>query len=90
MQFRQTIISIALFLQAHQGLGAAIGNTSDIGPPGQILVATDPYYACNCPNNCSHKENSKCKYHIGPSDGSPVAKGVCAYRGGSLSCVVRD
>jgi hypothetical protein len=32
-------------------------------------------HACNCPNNCSHKVNSSCKYRGGPSGNSPVLSG---------------
>lgn len=32
-------------------------------------------YACNCPNNCSHKSGSSCKYYSGPSSDSTVISG---------------
>ncbi|KAH7038355.1 uncharacterized protein B0I36DRAFT_359931 [Microdochium trichocladiopsis] len=45
---------------------------------GQALgIASDPYYACNCPNNCSHELGSSCKYFAGPSDNAPVVSGKC-------------
>jgi hypothetical protein len=31
--------------------------------------------ACNCPNNCSHKQGSSCKFYSGPSDTSKVISG---------------
>ncbi|THC89984.1 hypothetical protein EYZ11_010558 [Aspergillus tanneri] len=42
-------------------------------------------YACNCPNNCSHKQGSSCKYYSGPSDGSQVVSGKCEYQGSQLN-----
>ncbi|KAF9783619.1 hypothetical protein IL306_008746 [Fusarium sp. DS 682] len=52
------------------------------------FIATDPVSACQCPRNCSHKENSKCKYYSGPSSDTPVLNGKCAYRDGlGLVCI---
>jgi hypothetical protein len=31
--------------------------------------------ACNCPNNCRHKQGSSCKFYSGPSDTSSVISG---------------
>ncbi|KAG6034676.1 hypothetical protein E4U41_006461 [Claviceps citrina] len=52
----------------------------------QIMIATDPYFACNCPNNCSHKNGSSCKYYKNFSDSGPVASGKCGYMGDHLYC----
>lgn len=32
-------------------------------------------FACNCPNNCSHKQGSGCRYHEGPSGDTKILKG---------------
>ncbi|KAH7038354.1 uncharacterized protein B0I36DRAFT_359930 [Microdochium trichocladiopsis] len=55
---------------------------------GQALgIATDPYYACNCPNNCSHDVNSSCKYYANHSNSGPVVSGRCRNQGdGMLVC----
>ncbi|KAG6034675.1 hypothetical protein E4U41_006460 [Claviceps citrina] len=42
---------------------------------GATAIATDAYHACNCPNNCSYKAGSGCKYRGGPSGNSPVLSG---------------
>ncbi|KAI1774998.1 hypothetical protein F4818DRAFT_441821 [Hypoxylon cercidicola] len=55
---------------------------------GQVIgTATDSYAACNCPNNCKHKENSKCKFYSGASDTSKVLHGHCVKDGGALFCL---
>ncbi|KAI0742588.1 hypothetical protein C8Q80DRAFT_1273221 [Daedaleopsis nitida] len=55
---------------------------------GAALIATDPVSACNCPNNCSHKAGSSCKFFSGPSNSSPVSSGHCTEKSGTLTCVV--
>ena len=56
---------------------------------GQALgIASDPYYACNCPNNCGHERRSDCKYFAGPSDQSDIVSGKCTnQQNGYLMCV---
>jgi hypothetical protein len=39
------------------------------------MLTFDTDFACNCPNNCSHKKGSSCKYYKNFSDSGPVAKG---------------
>ena len=39
------------------------------------LTRPPPDYACNCPNNCSYKEGSSCKFYGGPSDNSGIISG---------------
>ncbi|KAG5984639.1 hypothetical protein E4U55_003860 [Claviceps digitariae] len=56
---------------------------------GAAAIATDAYHACNCPNNCSHKSGSGCKYREGPSGNSPVASGKCTVVAGYLTCVAQ-
>ncbi|KAF2717691.1 hypothetical protein K431DRAFT_191625, partial [Polychaeton citri CBS 116435] len=34
---------------------------------GVIATAADPYAACQCPNNCSHKTGDSCAW----DDGTP-------------------
>ncbi|KAI1370487.1 hypothetical protein F4677DRAFT_451366 [Hypoxylon crocopeplum] len=55
---------------------------------GQVMgTATDPYAACNCPNNCSHQVNSSCKFYSGNSDNSDVVSGRCTSEGNYLVCI---
>ncbi|XXG98186.1 hypothetical protein Hte_004507 [Hypoxylon texense] len=55
---------------------------------GQVAgIATDPYSACNCPNNCSHQVNSNCKFYGGVSDSSDVLSGRCISEGNYLVCM---
>ncbi|KAI0154595.1 hypothetical protein GGR57DRAFT_502342 [Xylariaceae sp. FL1272] len=88
MQLRQTIISIVLFLQAHKGLGAAIGNPDSDISQIEVATAADSYSACNCPNNCKHEEGATCRYYTGVSKHSKLVNGVCLIRGSDLVCVV--
>ncbi|KAK0702737.1 hypothetical protein B0H67DRAFT_595030 [Lasiosphaeris hirsuta] len=88
----QTAISAAVALfSAHQAMASAvpISQEAAVDVPVNILIATDSYFACNCPNNCSHKQGSSCKYFTGPSNNSPVAKGKCARRDGQLVCIAQ-
>ncbi|CCC05439.1 hypothetical protein SMACR_09189 [Sordaria macrospora] len=87
MQFMSAIISAFALCMASHALGAAIDSPVQDIEAADPLIATDPFYACNCPNNCSHKAGSGCKYHSGPSDKSSVVKGKCVVRGGGLTCV---
>ncbi|KFY44674.1 hypothetical protein V494_01379 [Pseudogymnoascus sp. VKM F-4513 (FW-928)] len=84
MQFTAPLISAFALLAATQVLGAAVELPRDVAG---ILVATDPYYACNCPNNCSYKEGSGCRFYSGPSDNSRILKGKCHRKDGKLTCV---
>ncbi|KAI2603691.1 hypothetical protein GGR54DRAFT_644543 [Hypoxylon sp. NC1633] len=85
MLFKTTIFSTVALLMASGAMGAAIDTPAN--EARAALTATDPYYACNCPNNCSHKAGSSCKYYDGPSDSSDTVSGTCASRGGELTCV---
>ncbi|KAJ8119292.1 hypothetical protein ONZ43_g3728 [Nemania bipapillata] len=87
MQFSFAIISSALLFLATQASGAAVDTSAIVDRAAE--TATDPFvdYACNCPNNCSHKAGSSCAYYDGPSDTSGKVYGTCASRGGSLSCI---
>lgn len=40
-----------------------------------ILIATDAYSACNCPNNCSYEAGHSCKYYSTPSNTGPIYDG---------------
>ncbi|RKU41808.1 hypothetical protein DL546_002660 [Coniochaeta pulveracea] len=55
-------------------------------------VFPSPVAACNCPNNCSHKQGSSCKFYTGPSDTSPIANGreFPFFRGQVLKRVTDD
>ncbi|KAH8165736.1 hypothetical protein CIB48_g2524 [Xylaria polymorpha] len=85
MQFNFAIISSTVLLMVSQASGAAVDTPAIVNRAAE--TATDPYYACNCPNNCSHKAGSSCAYHAGPSDSSAVVHGTCVNRGDSLTCV---
>ncbi|KAI1480251.1 hypothetical protein K445DRAFT_24471 [Daldinia sp. EC12] len=74
MYFKSAIVSAVALLFAGQAMGAA-------------LIATNSVAACNCPNNCSHKENSSCKFYSGPSDTSKVVSGRCHSQNGVLTCI---
>ncbi|KAI0442204.1 hypothetical protein F4803DRAFT_551366 [Xylaria telfairii] len=84
MQFNFAIISSTVLLMVNQASSAAVDTSAIVNRAAQ--TATDPYYACNCPNNCSHKDGSSCAYYAGPSDTSGVVYGTCVSRGGSLTC----
>ncbi|KAJ4483837.1 hypothetical protein J3R30DRAFT_1840213 [Lentinula aciculospora] len=47
-------------------------------------VAPDADSACRCPNNCSHKNGSSCKFF---QDGN-VLDGSCGDGNGGLTCQV--
>ncbi|KAF8829359.1 hypothetical protein F5879DRAFT_993324 [Lentinula edodes] len=55
---------------------AAIGVTS------VAAIAADPDSACRCPNNCSHKFGSSCKFF---DDGNTIS-GACTNGNGGLTC----
>ena len=40
-----------------------------------VLTCLLTVSACNCPNNCSHKAGSSCKYRKDGTNGSPTIKG---------------
>ncbi|KFY00055.1 hypothetical protein O988_03546 [Pseudogymnoascus sp. VKM F-3808] len=84
MLFKTSFISAIALLAANQVIGAAVEL-----PRGEagILIATDPYYACNCPNNCSYKPGTGCRFYSGPSDNSKVLKGKCQNKNGKLTCI---
>ncbi|KAI0137477.1 hypothetical protein BJ170DRAFT_678322 [Xylariales sp. AK1849] len=85
MQFTTTVFSAVALFVAGQAMGAAIDN--DQIEAREANIATSPYYACNCPNNCSYRSGSSCKYYGGPSDKSTELSGKCYYVGNYLSCV---
>ncbi|OIW34636.1 hypothetical protein CONLIGDRAFT_626667 [Coniochaeta ligniaria NRRL 30616] len=87
MLFKSIIAPATALLFAGQAFAGAVeaGNQMQ---ERTAQIATDPVSACNCPNNCSHKSGSSCKYYSGPSDSSPIDSGKCAWRGSTLICVV--
>ncbi|KAI2611689.1 uncharacterized protein GGS25DRAFT_205635 [Hypoxylon fragiforme] len=87
MQFKSTVFSTLALLMASTAIGAAIETPGHEVDARAAMIATDPYYACNCPNNCKHKQGSSCKYYSGPSDKSGQISGTCNSRDGSLTCV---
>ncbi|KAG6188071.1 hypothetical protein E4U10_005341 [Claviceps purpurea] len=86
-----TVLSAVAVLLANQAVAAP---GQDVTPRDEVsaraemgaMIATDPYFACNCPNNCSHKEGSSCRYYKNFSDSGPVAKGKCGWQNGHLNC----
>ncbi|KAK8024403.1 hypothetical protein PG993_012469 [Apiospora rasikravindrae] len=74
MQFRAALASAAALFFAAQTMGAALDTGSDLDTRA-VLIATDKYTACNCPNNCSHKSGSSCKYRQDGTNGSPTFSG---------------
>ncbi|KAK8102506.1 hypothetical protein PG984_015652 [Apiospora sp. TS-2023a] len=74
MLFRAALASAATLLFATQAIGAAIDTGSDLDARA-VLIATDPYSACQCPKNCSHKAGSGCKYYKDHTNDSPVIDG---------------
>ncbi|KAI4867927.1 hypothetical protein F4820DRAFT_467062 [Hypoxylon rubiginosum] len=76
MQIKTAVVSIMGLLFAGQTMGIAV-------------IATDPVSACNCPNNCSYKAGTSCRYYSGPSDSSPVLSGKCADQSGTLTCIAQ-
>ncbi|KAK3950004.1 hypothetical protein QBC32DRAFT_316262 [Pseudoneurospora amorphoporcata] len=87
MLFKSAIIFTFALCMASHDLGAAIETPTEIDSPVHAFIATDPYYACNCPNNCRHKVGTGCKFYSGPSDTSGIINGKCASRDGTLTCV---
>ncbi|KAB8233568.1 uncharacterized protein BDW43DRAFT_310926 [Aspergillus alliaceus] len=86
MLFRTTLLSAIALLAANQVIGAAVEV-----PPGvdAVQIATSPYYACNCPNNCKHKQGTNCRFYSGPSDASQAISGKCEYQGNQLNCIAK-
>ncbi|KAF4463780.1 antifungsal 2 [Fusarium albosuccineum] len=87
MFFKTAIFSVFALLAANGAMGAALPEEAG---DMQILIATDAYYACNCPNNCNHNQGSSCKFYSGPSDTDTITEGTCEYPNGnhlaSLTC----
>ncbi|KAF7594828.1 hypothetical protein BBP40_008158 [Aspergillus hancockii] len=73
MHFSTALFSVMALLAANQVIGASVEVPRD--------------YACNCPNNCKHKQGSGCKYYSGPSDKSNVISGKCEWQGNQLNCI---
>ncbi|KAJ2971063.1 hypothetical protein NUW58_g9522 [Xylaria curta] len=87
MQLTFALVSSAVLLMASQAVGASVG--APVSTPTIVdraaNTATDPYHACNCPKNCSHKAGSSCKYYT--NEHGNVYKGSCAYGSdGALYC----
>ncbi|KAK8044411.1 hypothetical protein PG993_004435 [Apiospora rasikravindrae] len=74
MQFSSTFFSVITLLMASTAMGAAVAPADQLDTR-EINVATDPVSACNCPNNCSKKNGSSCKFWA--SDGSHKISGKC-------------
>jgi hypothetical protein len=83
MYFKNIIAAATVALFAGQAMGAALIATDPSVFPSTSLQAKQSILiflpivvsACNCPNNCSHKAGSSCKFYSGPSDSSPVSSG---------------
>ncbi|KAF2821239.1 hypothetical protein CC86DRAFT_111143 [Ophiobolus disseminans] len=73
MLFTSTIVYIVLGF-ATQAIAAPLEASVDVVPRG-ALIATSPYYACNCPNNCKYKNGTGCRFKAGPSTNSPTISG---------------
>ncbi|KAL5358290.1 hypothetical protein BJX96DRAFT_146290, partial [Aspergillus floccosus] len=84
MHFSTALFSVMALLAAHQVIGASVEVPRGIDA---AQIATSPFYACNCPNNCKHKKGSSCKYYSGPSDKSKVISGKCEWQGNQLNCI---
>ncbi|KAH8905246.1 hypothetical protein BR93DRAFT_970051 [Coniochaeta sp. PMI_546] len=87
MLFKSIIAPVTAVLFVGQAIAAAVETGNQIQERA-AQIATDPVSACNCPNNCSHKKGSSCRYYSGPSDSSPVDSGHCEWRGSTLICIV--
>ncbi|KAH6645469.1 hypothetical protein BKA67DRAFT_696517 [Truncatella angustata] len=87
MQFSTAIYSTVALLMASKAMGAAIEVRDSEVAQRAAMVATSPYYACNCPNNCSHKSGSSCKFYSGPSDNSDSVSGKCVSISYQLTCI---
>ncbi|KAE8154644.1 hypothetical protein BDV25DRAFT_135812 [Aspergillus avenaceus] len=86
MRYGATLLSAMALLAANQVIGAAIEAPYTVDA---VQIATSPFYACNCPNNCKHKQGTNCKYYGGPSDVSQVISGTCVQQGSQLICVAK-
>ncbi|KAK0612246.1 hypothetical protein B0T14DRAFT_608157 [Immersiella caudata] len=88
----QTAFSLAItLLSASHAMASAVPvprQETELTPPDfNIKIATDSFFACNCPNNCGHRAGSSCRYFSGPSNNSPVLKGKCVDREGGRFCI---
>ncbi|KAK7992374.1 hypothetical protein PG988_001168 [Apiospora saccharicola] len=83
MQFSTSFFTTIALLMASSAMGAAVAPAGQVDTR-EINVATDPVSACNCPNNCSHKNGSSCKFWS--SDGGHQISGKCVGNE-SLVCV---
>ncbi|KAJ3927794.1 MAG: hypothetical protein NXY57DRAFT_978184 [Lentinula lateritia] len=63
-------------------LVVALGVTSTTAAAAAADIAADPESACRCPNNCSHKYGSSCKFY----DNGNVLSGACINGNGGLTC----
>jgi hypothetical protein len=90
MHFSTALFSVMALLAANQVIGASVEVPRDVGAIliatspcwfplirqyEDIVLISRAVYACNCPNNCKHKQGSSCKYYSGPSDKSKVISG---------------
>ncbi|PKX91117.1 uncharacterized protein P174DRAFT_284701 [Aspergillus novofumigatus IBT 16806] len=73
MHFSAALFSAMVLFATNQVIGASVEVPRGVGA---IQIATSPYYACNCPNNCKHKQGSSCKYYSSSSDKSQVISGM--------------
>ncbi|KAG6008294.1 hypothetical protein E4U43_000183 [Claviceps pusilla] len=82
--------AVAVFFanQAMAAPGQDVTSLNDVSARADqgSIIATDAFFACNCPNNCSHKYGSSCKYYKNFSDSGPVASGKCGWKDGQLFC----
>ena len=75
MFFKTAIFTAVAALAANGVMAAAVPQESDAPAEVSIMIATDAYYACNCPNNCDYTQGSSCKYLSGPSSGDSSISG---------------
>ncbi|KAG6280185.1 hypothetical protein E4U48_008047 [Claviceps purpurea] len=88
-----TVLSAVAVLLANQAVAAP---GQEITPHDEVslsaraemaaMIATDPFFACNCPNNCKHNEGTSCRYYSNYSDSGPVSRGKCGWKNGQLYC----
>ncbi|CCE29619.1 uncharacterized protein CPUR_03466 [Claviceps purpurea 20.1] len=86
-----TVLSAVAVLLANQAVAAP---GQDVMPRDEVsaraemaaMIATDPFFACNCPNNCKHNEGTSCRYYSNYSDSGPVSRGKCGWKNGQLYC----
>ncbi|KAF1959723.1 hypothetical protein CC80DRAFT_489823 [Byssothecium circinans] len=77
--FSKTVIVAAISaLFASQAIAAAVSMDERAA-----MIAPDPIAACNCPNNCRHKNGSSCKFY----DNGNTISGECQIEGDHLKCV---